>query len=152
MALPTHTINVEIIDSEGSTSTVQAFFNGTDANAETFATAFSGLVDLLSQGGRRDTTITKRLNIGTSEPVLGSDNEIKAKFTFRNADGKLRSVSIPAFDRAAYMLALSDSVNTSNQDIIDFVTLMTDTAGVVDLNNIDLVALKSALEHYGNRQ
>lgn len=151
MALPTHTITVDMVDSEGDVGVVTAYFTGTDANAETFATGFSGLVDILSQGGRLGTYIKKRLNLGTSQPVLGCDKEIKGAFNFRNADGRVRTITIPAFDRAAYMLALSDQINTTNQNIIDFVDLMVNTAGSVDLNAIDLVALKTALEDYGNR-
>lgn len=83
-------------------------------------------------------------------PTADVDGEIQALFNFRNADGRIRALSIPGFDRS-YLITGTDQVNVTHPDVVAFVN---DFIGgtIRDLNDVDMTALVSAQEHFTKKR
>lgn len=151
MANPRWQIVVSVEDGEGKTGTLTAYHNSAVyADAYSAAQNIGDLVSQMITGVVRRVTLTETVFNSADVPAADSDVEIKAAFTFNNADGKAYQASVPTFNRAK-MLPNSDRVDITDLDVAAFITALTGAA-YTDSRAIDLVSLRSALEQFTRRR
>lgn len=151
MALPDYKGTIVFIDRE-----LQEFTRTVFSEAASHGAAVAeigelvGFLEPLSDCVISRYEVAQVIQNSTDIPVADVDGEIQALFNFRNADGKIRSISIPGFDRS-YLLPGTDKVNTTNPDVVAFVN---DYKGgtIVDLGAVDITDLKSAVEYFGKKR
>jgi len=160
MAL-THQVFVTVQDNAGrkATSIVHIPVATLAQDAVDFAGLLINEIDPLIVGGIVAGGVTLAADIsGHSGIGSTSDVQEKGEFTFNTFNNFLHSVGIPTLDEGL-VVAGSRSIDTGQQDVIDFVNAMTVGLAVpstnlvvpVDSRGEDLTSLKEALERFRRR-
>lgn len=152
MALPDFTGTITIRDSEGKLFPITLYSSAASHALAVIAVqnVAATLNGILSQGVIASIDVSQNVLTDGTVPAGNVDGEIKALFTFNNTDGKAMQISIPAFQRS-YLNVGSDTVNVATGDVQDFIDAMVSGA-IVDSRDVDLVSLRSALEHFTRRR
>jgi hypothetical protein len=151
MAVPAFKSTATFVDREATAFTRTAYHNAVShAAAVTEALTLWEAMSLNSGCILKQYEVAQVIPVSSALPATDVDGEVQGLFTFLNADGKAVQISIPGI-LAAAKLTGTDRINTTLPDVQEFITAFTGGT-VVDSNNIDIVSLKSAVEHFTRKR
>ena len=161
MAALTHQGFITVRDDKGMESTMTVYMPVATLaqDAVDYMSALVNEVDPLILGGIINAGVTLAADIsghGTIGPT--SDAQERGEFSFRSENDFLHRVGLPTFDEA-FVLSSSQTIDTGDADVSDFVDALLDGLVVPSTNTViptdsrgeDLATLESALERFRRR-
>lgn len=147
-----YNINVTLIDKDGNTGASTMYMDG-DAlfpAVEIASAAFVASINALSDASVTGYSVTKgyREN-AVPAPGVGAEVERKGRFTFRLADTRTHTISIPGF-RDDLVFPGGDAINGNDPAVLAFTGLV--AASGTDSIGTDIIAVEKAVESYTNRR
>jgi hypothetical protein len=150
-----YTVKVAVRDSDGETSSFQFYLDSTVTDPTVPAQAIIEDADPLMDGVVVSVGITQDVDLTgwtlKSAATAPNDRLVGGRFIFRSPEGYRTFLTLPTFDKATYVPAGSENIDTSNADVAAFLGTFLGSQTNTS-QGIEVTALDQAYEVHGGKR
>lgn len=149
------TVSVQVRDSDGEVSSFSFYLDSTVTTPLTPITSILEAIDPLIDGVIISASMAESIDLTgmtlKSAESAANDRLIGGRFIFRTPEGYRTSLTLPTFDKATYVPAGSENIDTANADVAAFLAAFLGTT-TNTAQGIEVTALDLAYEVHGGKR